>query len=107
MKKKAAISIYVIGVLIALGLLALLIYSSVSGISSGSTASFTLSDIATLGLAIWALPMWGAALFLIKALRIRGTLHEKQNKMLIAFPAVVCTGFFIFYMIVLVMMLFR
>ena len=48
MKKKAAISIYVIGVLIALGLLALLVYSSVSGISSGSTANFTLSDIATL-----------------------------------------------------------
>ena len=107
MKKKAAISIYIIGTLVVLGLLAMLAYSSLSGISSGHTANFTLSDFATLGLAAWAVPMWGAALFLIKALRIKGTLHEKQNKMLISFPAIVCTGFFIFYAIVLVMMIFR
>ncbi|WP_019679078.1 hypothetical protein [Ruminococcus flavefaciens] len=107
MKKKAAISIYVIGVIVALGLLALLVYSSVSGESTYDTANFTVSDIARLGLAAWTLPMWGASLFLMKALRLKGTLHEKQNKMLISFPAIVCTGFFIFYIIVFIMMMFR
>lgn len=107
MKKKAAIIAYIVGTAVTLGLLALLVYSSVSGRSSDDTANFNLSDIATLGLAVWAVPMWAAALVLMKALRLKGTLHEKQNKMLAAFPAVVCTGFFIFYIIVLVMMMFR
>jgi hypothetical protein len=51
--------------------------------------------------------MWIASLSLMKALRLRGTLHERQNKMLISVPAVACTGFSIFYIIVIVMMIFR
>ena len=107
MKKKAAIIIYIVAVLIMLGLIGLLVYSSVSGRGSDSAASFTLSDAATLALAVFAIPMWIASLYLMKALRLRGTLHERQNKMLISVPAVACTGFLIFYIIVIVMMIFR
>ena len=106
MKKKAAITTYIIMILIMVGLLAMLVYGTLYGRSSSSTADFTMSDVATLGLAIWAIPMWISSLLLMKALRLRGTLHEKQNKMLIAFPAIACTGFLIFYLIVLVMMIF-
>ena len=106
MKKKAAIITYVIMLLCMAGLLALLVYGTLYGRSSSSTADFTLSDAATLGLALWAIPMWIGSLLLMKALRLRGTLHEKQNKMLIAFPAIACTGFLIFYIIVLIMMFF-
>ncbi len=105
MKKKAAITTYIIMILFMVGLLAMLVYGTLYGRSSSSTADFTMSDAATLGLAIWAIPMWISSLMLMKALRLRGTLHEKQNKMLIAFPAIVCTGFLIFYLIVLVMMI--
>lgn len=107
MKKKAAIIVYIVAVIIVLGLLALLVYCSVNGVSSDSTASFTLSDVATLALAVFAIPMWIASLCLMKALRLRGTLHERQNKMLISLPAVACTGFSIFYIIVLIMIAFR
>ena len=107
MKKKAAIIVYIVSVIIVLGLLGLLIYSSVSGVSSDSAASFTLSDVVTLVLAVFAIPMWIAALCLIKVLRLRGTLHERQNKMLISLPAVICSGFSIFYIIVLIMIAFR
>lgn len=106
MKKKAAITTYIIMILFMVGLLAMLVYGTLYGRSSSSTADFTMSDAATLGLAIWAIPMWISSLMLMKALRLRGTLHEKQNKMLIAFPAIACTGFLIFYLIVLVMMFF-
>ena len=107
MKKKAAISVYIAAVLCVVGLLALQVYSSLNGGGSDTRASFTLNDIATLGLAVFAIPMWIAALCLMKALRLKGTLHERQNKMMISFPAVVCTGFSVFYIIVLVMMIFR
>lgn len=107
MNKKAAISLYIISILCLLGLIALLVYSSLYDITSDSTASFTLSDAAILGLAAWTVPMWAAALYLMKALRLKGTLHEKENRMLIAFPAVVCSGFALFYGIVLLNMLFR
>ena len=107
MKKNAAITVYIVAVLIVLGLLGLLIYSSVSGGSSDSAASFTLSDVVTLALAVFAIPMWIASFCLMKALRLRGTLHERQNKMLISLPAVACTGFSIFYIIVLIMIAFR
>lgn len=93
-------------ILFMVGLLAMLVYGTLYGRSSSSTADFTMSDAATLGLAIWAIPMWISSLLLMKALRLRGTLHEKQNKMLIAFPAIACSGFLIFYLIVLVMMIF-
>ncbi len=106
MKKKAAITTYIIMILFMVGLLVMLVYGTLYGRSSSSTADFTMSDAATLGLAIWAIPMWISSLMLMKALRLRGTLHEKQNKMLIAFPAIACTGFLIFYLIVLVMMFF-
>ncbi|WP_028518668.1 hypothetical protein [Ruminococcus flavefaciens] len=106
MKKKAAITTYIIMILFMVGLLAMLVYGTLYGRSSSSTADFTMSDAATLGLAIWAIPMWISSLMLMKALRLRGTLHEKQNKMLIAFPAIACSGFLIFYLIVLVMMIF-
>lgn len=106
MKKKAAITTYIIMILFMVGLLAMLVYGTLYGRSSSSTADFTMSDAATLGLAIWAIPMWISSLLLMKALRLRGTLHEKQNKMLIAFPAIACSGFLIFYLIVLVMMIF-
>ena len=106
MKKKAAITTYIIMILFMVGLLAMLVYGTLYGRNSSSTADFTMSDAATLGLAIWAIPMWISSLLLMKALRLRGTLHEKQNKMLIAFPAIACTGFLIFYLIVLVMMIF-
>lgn len=107
MKKKAAIIVYIVAVLCVLGLIALLMYCSVSGVSSDSAASFTLSDVATLALAVFAIPMWIASLCLMKALRLRGTLHERQNRMLISIPAIACTGFSIFYIIVLIMMAFR
>lgn len=106
MKKKAAIRTYIIMVLCMATLLGMLIYGTLCGRSSSSTADFTMSDGATLGLAVWAIPMWISSLLLMKALRLRGTLHEKQNKMLISVPAVICTGFLIFYIIVLVMMFF-
>lgn len=107
MKKKAAIIVYIVAVIIVLGLIGLLVYSSMNGRSSDSAASFTLSDVATLALAVFAVPMWIASLCLMKALRLRGTLHERQNKMLISVPAAACTGFSIFYIIVIVMMIFR
>ncbi|MCR4794951.1 MAG: hypothetical protein K5898_07275 [Ruminococcus sp.] len=105
-KKKAAITAYIIMILCMVGFLAMLVYGTLYGRNSASTADFTMSDAATLGLAAWAIPMWISSLLLMKALRLRGTLHEKQNKMLIAFPAMVCSGFLIFYIIVLGMMLF-
>ena len=107
MNKKAAISLYIISILCLLGLIALLVYSSLYDITPDSTASFTLSDATILGLAAWTVPMWAAAAYLMKALRLKGTLHEKENRMLIAFPAVVCSGFALFYGIVLLNMLFR
>ena len=107
MKKKAAIIVYIVAVIIVLGLIGLLVYCSMNGRGSDSAASFTLSDVATLALAVFAIPMWISSLYLMKALRLRGTLHERQNKMLIALPAVACTGFFIFYVIVLIMMAVR
>lgn len=101
MKKKAAIIIYIISILCMIGLLVLFFYSRGS---SHATASFTLNDAAILGLALWAIPMWAAAVFLMKSIRLKGTLHEKQNKMLISFPPVLCSGFFVFYGLVLINM---
>ncbi len=106
-KKKAAITVYIVSVLCVLGLIGLLVYCGVTGRTSEATANFTLEDAATLALAVFAIPMWIISLLLMKALRLRGTLHERQNKMLISLPAVACTGFFIFYVIVLVMMAVR
>ncbi|WP_294754874.1 hypothetical protein [uncultured Ruminococcus sp.] len=103
-KKKAAITVYIVAVLCVLGLIGLLVYSRVSGMSSESTRNFTLEDAVTLALAVFNIPMWVISLLLMKALKLRGTLHERQNKMLISLPAVACTGFFIFYVIVLIMM---
>ena len=104
MKKKAAIITYIISILCLLGLLALFVYSAFYDRTSHATASFTLNDAAILSLALFAIPMWGASIYLIKALRLRGTLHEKQNKLFIIFPAVLCSGFFVFYGIVLINM---
>ena len=104
MKKKAAIITYIISIICLLGLLVLLVYSTLYGGASSATANFTVSDAALLGLAAWAIPMWGAAIFLMRSIRLRGTLHEKQNRMLISFPAFLCSGFFVFYGIVLVNM---
>ena len=106
-KKKAAITVYIVAVICLLGLIGLLVYSRVSGKSSEETMNFTLEDAATLALAVFTIPIWVISLLLMKALRLRGTLHERQNKMLIALPAVACTGFFIFYVIVLIMMAVR
>jgi hypothetical protein len=107
MNKKAAISLYIISILCLLGLIALLVYSSFYDRTTSPTASFTLSDAAILGLAAWTVPMWAAAAYLMKALRLKGTLHEKENRIMIVFPAVVCSGFALFYGIVLLNMLFR
>ena len=106
-KKKAAITVYIVAVICVLGLIGLLVYSRVSGMSSESTRNFTLEDAVTLALAVFTIPMWVISLLLMKALRLRGTLHQRQNKLLISLPAVACTGFFIFYVIVLVMMAVR
>ena len=105
--KKAAIIAYIIAVVCVLGLIGLLIYCRVSGRASEAAASFTLEDVAILALAVSAVPMWIISFLLMKALRLRGTLHEKQNKLLISLPAAVCTGFFIFYVIVLIMTAMR
>lgn len=104
MKKKAAIIIYIISILCLLGLLALLVYSTLHHGDYHATANFTINDAAILGLALWTVPMWGAAVFLMRSIRLRGTLHEKQNKMLISFPAFLCSGFFVFYGCVLINM---
>ena len=101
-KKKAAIIVYIAAVICILGLIGLLVYCRVTGRTSEATANFTLEDIAMLALAVFTIPMWIISLCLIKALRLKGTLHEKQNKILVSLPAVACTGFFIFYVIVLI-----
>ena len=103
-KKKAAITVYIISVICVLGLIGLLVYCGVTGRTSEDTVNFTLEDAATLALAVLAVPMWIISLLLMNALKLRGTLHERQNKLLIALPAAACTGFFIFYVIVLIMM---
>lgn len=95
---------YIVAVLCTLGLIGLLVYCGVTGRYSENTASFNLEDTAMLALALFTIPMWIISVCLIKALRLKGTLHEKQNKILILLPAVACTGFFIFYVIVLIMM---
>ncbi|MBP5430823.1 hypothetical protein [Ruminococcus sp.] len=102
--KKAAIITYIVAVVCVLGLIGLLVYCRVTGRTSEDTPNFTLEDIAMLSLAVLAVPMWIISLLLMKALRLRGTLHERENKMLLSLPALACTGFFIFYGIVLIMM---
>lgn len=97
-RKIGIILLYFVGVLITLILTATVISKSEYVLNQNAMLPTQLWEQATVWLALGTLPMSIASLLFYKTIFTEKPLHHKRKMILICTPAIICTGFLLYWL---------